>query len=385
MKALYFSTLLAVTSLVCAAPAPEKTIAPLLRAKEAGSGSTIICKPHFHAKPKALSITPLGSSPSKARSFYGFDKVSGTGTGQSIAIIDAYGSPTIQKDLDTFCTTYGLPKTTVQIHYPSGVPTTTDKDWAMETSLDVEWAHAIAPGAAIHLVISPDASDNKLLAAVDYAVSLGAKQVSMSWGSDEFSGQSTYSSHFNVPGVSFFASSGDNGAGVSWPAVDPSVVGVGGTTLYYNVFGCTYNEKAWSGSGGGTSKYTGEPTYQGSFQTSTKRMVPDVSYDADPMTGFAVYMTNMSVLGGWGVIGGTSAGAPQWAALMALVNSMRKAPLQNVLSVLYQLGDPKTRTLYFRDITSGGNGGYNAATGYDEVTGLGTPHSDKLVSMLVSK
>ena len=385
MKALFFSALLAVTSLVCAAPAPERTIAPLLRTKDTSSGSTAVFKPHSHMKPNSLSITPLGCSPSKIRSFYGFNNLSATGAGQSIAIIDAFGSPTIQKDLDAFCSMYGLPKTTVQIHYPCGVPTATDKDWAIETSLDVEWAHAIAPGATIHLVISPNGSDSTLLAAIDYAVSLGAKQVSMSWGSSEFSSDGSYDSHFNVPGVSFFASSGDNGAGVSWPAVSPYVIAVGGTTLYYNVFGCTYDEKAWSGSGGGTSQYTTEPGYQGPFQTSNKRMVPDVSYDADPMTGVAVYMTNMSVLGGWGVVGGTSAGAPQWAALMALVNSMRKTPLQNAASVLYQLGDPKTRTLYFRDITSGGNGGYNTKVGYDEVTGLGTPHSDKLVPMLASK
>ena len=251
--------------------------------------------------------------------------------------------------------------------------------------MDVEWAHAIAPGAIIHLVVSYDDSDYFLLSAVDYAVSLGAKQVSMSWGSNEFSSDETYDSHFNVSGVSFFASSGDNGAGVSWPAVSPYVVAVGGTTLYYNIFGCLYAERAWSGSGGGTSAYTSEPAFQAPFQTSKKRMLPDVCYDADPLTGFAVYMTDASILGGWTIIGGTSAGAPQWAALMALVNSARKEPLDNLPDILYRLGDPKTRTLYFRDITSGSNGGYNAGVGYDEVTGLGSPLVASLIPILVSE
>jgi subtilase family serine protease len=280
---------------------------------------------------------------------------------------------------------YGLPKTVLQIHYPNGVPTAKNSDWALETSLDVEWAHAIAPGATIHLVVSPDNNNDNLLSAVDYAASLGVKQVSMSWGCSEFSSQSSLDSHFNVPGVSFFASSGDNGAGVMWPAVSPYVIAVGGTTLWFNIFGCAYAERAWSGSGGGTSKYTSIPGYQAPFQTTTKRMIPDVSYNADPWTGYAVYMTNASILGGWTVVGGTSAGAPQWAALMALVNSSRGSALAQSPSIIYQLGDAKIRTLYFRDITSGNNGGYNAGVGYDEVTGLGTPLCSKLIPMLVSK
>jgi len=373
MKALYVSALLLASTLLCAAPAdlPDelKTVAT----------------PHLHIKPESISISPLGYSPSKIRYAYGLDKISSTGAGQSIAIVDAYGSPTIQDDLDTFCSKFSLPKTVVQIHYPNGVPTTTDSDWALETSLDVEWAHAIAPGATIHLIVSPNASNYNLLSAVKYAVNLGATQVSMSWGCNEFSSESKYDSYFNHPGVSFFASSGDSGAGVLWPAVSPYVTAVGGTTLWFNCFGCVYSEQAWSGSGVGTSAYVSIPSYQSPFQTSTKRMVPDVSYNANPTTGYAVYMTKASILGGWTVIGGTSAGAPQWAALMAVVNSARKSPLDQPISALYKLGDPTIRTLYFRDITSGNNGGYNAGVGYDEVTGLGSPCCANLIPMLISK
>src|SRR5205823_6642705 len=126
--------------------------------------------------------------------------------------------------------------------------------------------------------------------------------------------------HFNKPNVTFTASSGDSGAGVEWPAASPYVVAVGGTSLYLDGSNNRGSESAWSGSGGGISSYYSQPSFQTGWQTSTKLGVPDVSYDADPNTGVEVYD---SVNGGWFVVGGTSAGAPQWAALVALANELR--------------------------------------------------------------
>ena len=333
----------------------------------------------------ATTSGPRGYSPAQIRHAYGFDQFTSTGAGQMIAIVDAYGSPTIQNDLNVFCKQFGLPATTVKIYYPQGKPLRSDSGWALETSLDVEWAHAIAPQATIVLVVAKTASLSYLLGAVDYAVGLGAKQVSMSWGASEFSSESGYDYHFNRAGVTFCASSGDSGAGVDWPAVSPYVVGVGGTTLNLDSSGNVLSESGWSGSGGGTSAYVAEPSWQVEWQSSGHRMVPDVSYDADPNTGFPVYdSTAYSGVKGWFQVGGTSAGSPQCAAMMALVNQSRASSLSGANTPLYQYGSPSTQPLYFRDVTQGGNGGYGDSIGYDEVTGLGSPLANDLVPALIS-
>jgi subtilase family serine protease len=335
---------------------------------------------HVH---RFSATRPAGYSPAQVRHAYGFDNVAATGAGQTIAIVDAYGSPTIQSDLNTFCTQFGLPNTTVQIYYPTGTPRKADGGWALETSLDVEWAHAIAPGATILLVVAKSAQFNDLLPAVDYAAA-HASQVSMSWGASEFSGETSYDFHFIKPGVTFTVSSGDNGAGVEWPAASPYVVAVGGTSLSLDGSGNRIgaNEVAWSGSGGGISKY--EPyMFQGSVSTSSFREVPDVSYNADPNTGVAIYdSTPYNGSTGWYQIGGTSAGAPQWAAAIALANAGRPSPswLNNTASLLYSLNNSS----YFRDIVSGSNG-YPAGTGYDLVTGIGSPVANSLVAALTAK
>jgi subtilase family serine protease len=321
---------------------------------------------------------PAGYSPAQIRHAYGYDALTVTGAGQTIAIVDAYGSPTVQNDLNTFCTQFSLPKTTVKIAYPTGQPRRADGGWALETSLDVQWAHAIAPGATILLVVAKSAQFSDLLPAVDYAAA-NANQVSMSWGASEFSGEASYDSHFNVTGVTFTASSGDSGAGVEWPAVSPYVVGVGGTTITLDNTGAISQEAAWSGSGGGASSY--EPNMFQTAWSSSFRGVPDVSYNADPASGVAVYdSTPYNRSTGWYQVGGTSAGAPQWAALVALANSSRTASLINTGGVLYSLNS----SLNFRDITSGSNG-YPAGLGYDLVTGIGSPLANSLVPALIAR
>ena len=327
-----------------------------------------------------LATSPSGYKPAQVRHAYGFDKITGNGAGQTIAIIDAYGSPSLANDLQVFCTTFGLPQATLAVYYPQGKPSA-NSGWALETSLDVQWAHAIAPGARIVVVVAKSASISNLLGAVDYAVkNLGAKQVSMSWGAAEFSSETKYDTYFNKTGVTFFASSGDSGAGVIWPAASPYVVAVGGTTLQLDSSGNAITETGWSGSGGGASVYYTQPAFQKGFSTAVSRTVPDVSYDADPYTGFPVYITNYNGSTGWITVGGTSAGAPQWAAQQALVNSVRSTSLSNANTALYTIAT--TAYTDFFDIISGNNGGFSCNVGYDLVTGLGSPNAPLLVPAL---
>jgi len=334
-----------------------------------------------------VNATRAGVSytPAQIRHAYGVDQLAATGAGQTIAIVDAYGSPTIQTDLDTFCSQFNLPPTPITIAYPGGQPTSTDAGWALETALDVEWAHAIAPGASILLVVARSNKNSDLLAAVDYAAR-NARQVSMSWGSTETSSSSMQDSHFKLSGVSFFAASGDSGSGVWWPAVSPYVIGVGGTSLYLDSDGNrTRAEVAWSGSSGGQSRYVSKPAFQSGWQTSKYRQVPDVSYNANPSTGYQVYdSTPYQRQTGWFTVGGTSAGAPQWAALTALVNSSRGQSLTGCNAALYSAGTPTSYATYYTDIITGSNKVYKTKTGYDMVTGIGTPITNSLVPKLVS-
>jgi subtilase family serine protease len=186
----------------------------------------------------------------------------------------------------------------------------------------------------------------------------------MNWGGSEGSWQLSYDSLLTSSyGATFFASSGDSGTSVPliWPASSPNAVAVGGTTLNLASDGSVTSETAWGGSGGGTSSVEAKPNYQATYGLAgTGRCVPDVSYDADPATGFSVYCD-----GSWIAIGGTSAGAPQWAAIDALTCSVSNVNLYQKAKNAY--------STYFRDITSGSNGAFTAASGYDEVTGLGSP------------
>ena len=326
------------------------------------------------------AATSVYYTPAQIRHAYGFDQLTATGSGQTIAIIDAYGSSSIQSDLNTFCSDFNIASTTVVIDYPQGKPIS-NAGWAEETSLDVEWAHAIAPGAKIVLVAAKSASYTDLLGAVDYAVNTAhATVVSMSWGGSETSAETGngYDSHFNVPGVTFVASAGDSGEGVEWPAASPYVVGVGGTSLYLNPDNSYSSESAWSGSGGGISAYESAPSWQSPWSGLLKRGVPDVSYLADPNTGVLVVYK-----GGLYVFGGTSVGAPQWAALVAL----SQVSLASANTTLYSVAGTadNINPSYFYDITTGNNGpdpDDYAIRGYDLVTGLGSPAALGLVSAL---
>jgi subtilase family serine protease len=302
----------------------------------------------------------------------------------TIAIVDAYDDPNIQSDLNTFSSTFGLPTTTIAEAYAQGNKPAANASWAQEISLDVEWAHALAPSANILLVEAASNSFDDLFGAVDYAASHGASAVSMSWGGSEFGSESGYDSHFNVFGVTFLAAAGDSGGQQIYPAVSPYVVAVGGTTLPLDSNGnLTGAESAWSGGGGGPSAFEPEPGYQISYGiTGGKRDTPDVSYDANPNTGVAVY-DSVPYFGqsGWQVFGGTSVGAPSWAALIALADQSRATPLSSnnpASSPLYNAATGSANYANnYRDITSGSNG-YPATIGYDLATGLGSPLANNL-------
>jgi len=317
------------------------------------------------------SKTPQGLTPTEIKTIYHLPSSGGKGT---IAIIDAYDDTSIEKDLNDFSTTFGLPSCTTANScfekHKMSAKESNNSGWALETTLDVEWAHAIAPTAKILLIEAPTPSGANFLNAIDYATSRSdVVSVSMSFGGAEFSEETSLDSHFNSKnGAVFFASAGDNGSGASWPASSPNVIGVGGTTLKISSSGSLSSETAWSGSGGGISAYEKAPAFQKNYsipKSGGMRAIPDVAYDADPASGFSI------VRGGvWRVVGGTSAGAPQWAAIAALGSGANNA---NFYSDKASSGSRQ----YFHDIVSGTNGdcGYvcNARAHYDYVTGLGTP------------
>jgi subtilase family serine protease len=251
--------------------------------------------------------------------------------------------------------------------------------WAQEIALDVEWAHAIAPGASIVLVEANSSSVANLAAAVKTAEGIpGVSVVSMSWGGSENSLVTNYDSVFTASGITFVAASGDDGAagGAEWPASSPYVVGVGGTTLQVDASGNYQGETAWLGSSGGYSAVETEPSFQQTVQTSGMRSTPDVAFDGDPNTGVQVYSVDLfSGQGSWQTVAGTSLGAPAWAGLIAIADQGRALANQatlgstQTLTALYSLPSTAFHTI---------GGGYNTQTG------LGTPNGASLVNGLVA-
>lgn len=370
-------------------PQAKPTMKPRLESLEARTllSATASVAPDFQATPLATAAS-APYTPAQVRDAYGFNRLPYDGSRQTIAVVDAFDDPKILADLRTFDRTFNLPDPpSFTKATPQGRPAV-NGDWAGEIALDVEWAHAIAPKARILLVEATSASDVALMSAVNYARHQpGVAAVSMSWGGAEFSSEAAYDSTFTTPsghgGVVFVTSSGDNGAGAEWPAVSPNVLAVGGTSLTVTTANAWGGETAWSGSGGGRSHYEGEPAYQRRAQTSGKRTTPDVAYNANPNTGVYVYDSVPDSSGdtGWFAYGGTSAGAPQWAALIALADQGRaeagRGALTNAGSILYGLSAND-----FHDIAGGGNG-FRAAAGYDMVTGRGSPRADLVIGDLV--
>ncbi len=374
--------------------------------------------------------SPTGTiayTPAQIRTAYGISALSEDGTGQTIAIVDAYDDPAIYQSLDAFDSQFGLTSSGPTLYSQYGpassfltvlnqygqatsLPTTdpngpgTD-NWEVEEALDVEWAHAIAPGAQIILVEANSQSLSDLMASVATAASQpGVSVVSMSWGFAEgqavfASDEATYDSKFTTPGVTFVASTGDYGAAdPEYPAFSPNVVAVGGTSLTLNADNSYNSETGWGyysdsvgafiASGGGLSLYEPEPAYQQDVQSTGYRTTPDVSLVADPATGaWIADPYNLDPSNPFEIVGGTSLSAPAWAGLLALANQGRAAAGESTLNstsptdtqqALYML--PQSD---YNVITSGTNG-YSAGGGYNLVTGLGTPVANLLVPDLIA-
>ncbi|HEX3081971.1 MAG TPA: S8 family serine peptidase [Candidatus Saccharimonadia bacterium] len=334
---------------------------------------------HVHPAATRPAAPPPGMNPSQLRTAYGVT-VSQAGR---VGIVVANDNPNAQTDLNAYSQAFGLPtlpacKSTTQAScfgkydqrggtlYPFR-----DRGWAFEASLDVQTVHALCPTCRIDLIEASSASFNNLMTAIDRAVTLGDKVVSMSWGAGEFSSETNYDSHFNVPGVSFLAATGDSGYGTLWPAASGKVVGVGGTTLTLDGTGARLAETAWSDGGSGCSRYEAKPAWQHDTGCS-KRTIADVAADADPATGIAIYSTYNPYGNGWFQVGGTSLSTPLIASLVAQTPAISQA---GVFSALY--GAAGSASLY--DVTGGSNGSCTpaylctAGTGYDGPTGLGAP------------
>ena len=367
------------------------------------------------------SASAVGMTPTQLRQAYGinavqFGSVAGDGTGQTIAIVDAYDDPSIVADLAAFDSAFGLaePPTFTVIGQngsstrPGTDPSGPGNSWAVETSMDVEWAHAVAPKANILLVEANSDSDSDLFGAINTAKGYaGVSVVSMSWGTTEFSGETSYDSYFTTPaghnGVTFVASSGDSGAYASsyshtiianYPSSSPNVVSAGGTYLSTDAGGNYTSETGWGngttsgrngGSGGGISRYETQPAWQKGVvtQSTSYRTTPDVAMDADPNSGVAVYDSyDFGAQAPWAQIGGTSLAAPLWSGVIAIADQGvvlgggSTFTSAQALTKLYTL--PASD---FHDITSGNNG-YAAGAGYDLVTGRGSPIVNLLASSL---
>lgn len=309
-----------------------------------------------------------------------------------IAIVIAYTYPNVQKDLDVFWTSPNgmnlqTAAPTLIIHTMPGA--TQDGGWAQEECLDVQMVCAMNPNAEIHVIEATSSSYGDLFVAVTHASStVGADVLSMSWGSDEFPRQDMYNTYFSNPNICYCAASGDSNS-VCFPATCPNVIAVGGTSLNTIADG-KRTETSWTFAGSGYSKVYKKPLYQSKITpiSNNLRAIPDVALVANPNTGVLVCYN-----GGWYVFGGTSVSTPIFAAIVSLgvqmrLNNNAGTALTSVVSCgstsiniqnnLYQtLYSDNKGVLYssiFNDIISGTDGIFNADSGYDFATGLGSPN-----------
>jgi subtilase family serine protease len=334
---------------------------------------------------QAIPVTdyPDSLSPSQLINAYNFPTTTASGalpgTGKTIAIVDAYDDPSIASDLATFDTQFGIPQlNSCTISTTSGpcfqkvsetgttVYPAFNQSWSQEISLDVEYAHAVAPGASILLVEATTNGLSDLMRAIGWAATK-AQYVSMSFGAAEVSNEKTYDAGLAGNTASFFAAAGDVGLGAQWPAVSPKAISVGGTTLDLNTDGTVASETGWVNGGGGCSAYETASASQLSYPTYNQsgcagmKATPDVAADADPNTGVLVYNSNVyAETVGWYDMGGTSLATPIWAA--------RAADSGSLVNSAYVYGP---NAINFKDITQGGNSA-GCLVGYDLSTGLGS-------------
>lgn len=334
------------------------------------------------------STTPTGYGPAQIQGAYNLAGKSAGG--RTVAIVDAYDDPTAEQDLDNYSLTYGLPVLPTCPGWIGGSVTpcfikvdqnggmnypAVDAGWALEISLDIQAAHAACPDCKILLVEANSSSYTDLMAAVDQAAGQGVTAISGSWGSGEFSGETSFDPHFNKPGLAFTFSAGDNGYRTGYPAASRFVTSVGGTSLYLGTNNTYGSETVWSGTGSGCSKYESKPGWQHDTGCANRTM-NDVAADADPNTGAAVLDTTpYQGQIGWFQVGGTSLSSPLIAAVYTLSGNTDGS----ASSLPYSLFK---YAVNLHDVTSGRNGSCSyfksylckAKTGYDGPTGLGTPN-----------
>ncbi|MDE1161602.1 MAG: S53 family peptidase [Acidobacteriaceae bacterium] len=376
--------------------------------------------------------------PWQMRHFYALEGIHNQGEGQTIAIIGAHHNPVIEHDLQVFSSRFGLLPCTfknkcleqvaVSGAGPSGWTPTLGRPvnddgkphGYGEEEMDMEWAHAMAPAAHLMLVEGPSGSWPDYVRCVQAAVEHGATVVSLSLAEPEREDHKgaylSNNKYFTDRRAVYVASGGDHAHTARWPASSPDVVGIGGTTITTNAAGERLGEIAWTkksdkehatGTGGGTSIAVPEPQAQIAFglpgNAQHMRGTPDVSLYATGKIGIAVYNSNTNPESHeaplWHQSGGTSAGAPMWAGLLATINSMRlqagKKPLSQfdggsfgtgTLAAIYTVG--KQHPEAFLDITEGTNGDCGdeckAGPGYDYLTGLGSPNGKVFVDAMVA-
>lgn len=306
-----------------------------------------------------------------------------TGGFGAIAVVDAFDDPHAASDLAAFSTQFGLPAANFSVVYATGTKPARDSTggWELEESLDIEWAHAMAPNAQIILVEAASASFGDLLTAESNAAALvnaaGGGEVSNSWGGSEFVGETAYDSAFVESGVVFFASAGDS-AGTEYPAVSPNVVSAGGSTISRNpVTGAYQAELAWNSAGGGPSMFEPRPGYQNGIASMVggARGTPDLSFDSDPNTGVWVLDSNpyngQGGSGAWWIAGGTSVASPALAGIVNAAGSQNASSdaelteIYNNLASITDFNDIVKGSCYFYD-------GYIAVKGWDFCTGVGS-------------
>jgi subtilase family serine protease len=293
----------------------------------------------------------------------------------AIAIVDAYDNPGAARDLARFSRQFRLPPARFQVVFATGSRPFNDPGWEIEESLDVQWAHAMAPNAKLYLVEASSNSFQDLLAAETVAASIVANDgggiVSNSWGGSEFANETAYDSFFSYPGVVYLASTGD-GPGVIYPSSSPNVIAVGGTTLSRSVNSGAYIfESAWNSTGGGLSQYESVPAFQKGVTNvvGTQRGVPDVAAEADPNSGIWVFDGGN---GGWYIVGGTSASSPIWAGIISAAGNNSGSSVAELTTIYKNRGNKQ----HFNDVKSGVCGPWNgnlAQAGYDLCTGVGSP------------
>lgn len=327
------------------------------------------------------AVVPAGYHPADLQSAY--KQTSTTGVGQTVAIVDAFDNPNAESDLAVYRSQFGLPACTTangcfkKVNQTGGtVYPPPNTGWGAEISLDLDMVSAICPKCHILLVEATSNSFANLAASVNEAATLGATEISNSYGGAEFAGETSLASSYNHPNIPITVSTGDGAysAGPQIPAAFSTVTAVGGTNLKTASSARGWKEVAWftnstEGAGSGCSLYIAKPAWQ-TDTGCAKRTIGDVSAVADPATGVSVYDT--FGYGGWLVFGGTSASAPIVAAVYALAGNGVTKHINNA-SYAYahttQLWDVK------KGSTGSCGGSYlcTAKVGYDGPTGLGTP------------